>query len=151
MKKPEQNITDLSSNAFPNKWLVALPGLIMQMKTAYGLSALTPVKNLSYNYVLSGFKGNQPIILKLGSDIDGLRREAVALRIFAGFGVVKTLAASDGMLLLERAVSGVSLKSYFPEKDNDAIRTCAECLKRLHEASIPHTHKLPHIKIGLQY
>jgi streptomycin 6-kinase len=146
MKKPEQNITNLSSNAFPKKWLAELPELIVQIKATYELSALTPVKNLSYNYVLSGFKGNQPIILKLGPDIDGLKREAVALRAFTGFGVVKTLAASDGMILLEHAVSGISLKSYFPEKDNDAIRTCAECLKRLHEASIPHTHTFPHIK-----
>ena len=53
---------------------------------------------------------------------------------------------SDGMLLLERADPGVSLKSYFPEKDNDAIQITCECLKRLHQAPILSDHRLPHIK-----
>lgn len=146
MKKLEQNITNLYGSTFAKKWLAELPELIVQIKAIHELSALRPVKNLSYNYVLSGFKGNQPIILKLGPDIDGFKREAVALRAFAGFGVVKVLEESDGMLLLERAVSGVSLKSYFPEKDNDAIRICAECLKHLHKAPIQRSQAFPHIK-----
>jgi streptomycin 6-kinase len=146
MKKLEQNITNLYGSTFAKKWLAGLPELIAQIKATHELSDLTPVKNLSYNYVLSGFKGNQPVILKLGSDIEGFKREAVALRAFAGFGVVKMLAEGDGMLLLERAVSGVSLKPYFPKKDNDSIRICAECLKRLQKAPIPHVHTFPHIK-----
>ncbi|CAL7962362.1 hypothetical protein MIDIC_470007 [Alphaproteobacteria bacterium] len=48
------------------------------------------VKNLSYNYVLSRFQCSQPIIFKLGHDIDGFKREAVALKAFARFGVVNS-------------------------------------------------------------
>lgn len=51
-----------------NGWLHCT--LVEQMKTAYGLSGLKPVKNLSFNYVLFGFQESQPIILKLGPDID---------------------------------------------------------------------------------
>lgn len=49
------------------------------------------------------------------------------------------------MLLLERADPGVSLRSYFPEKDNDAIQITCECLKRLHPAPIPSDHHFPYI------
>ncbi|KTD57651.1 aminoglycoside phosphotransferase family protein [Legionella shakespearei] len=128
------------------QWLDSLPELIKQMEMSYGLSGLKAVKNLSYNYVLSGFQESQPVILKLGPDIDGFKREALALKAFSGFGVVKVLAECGGMLLLERAVPGVSLKSYFPEQDNDAIHIACDCLKRLHQAPLPPIHAFPHIK-----
>jgi streptomycin 6-kinase len=89
---------------------------------------------------------SQPVILKLGPDIDGLKREANALKVFEGCGVVKVLAADDGMLLLERSIPGVSLKSWFPAKDNDAIHITCDSLKRLHQAPIPQVHLFPHIK-----
>ena len=56
------------------------------------------------------------------------------------------MSGNEGILLLERAVPGVSLKSYFPEKDNDAIRIVCESLKRLYQAPMPRAHLWPHIK-----
>jgi streptomycin 6-kinase len=44
-------------------------------------SLLQPFKNLSYNYVFSGFQGLQPIVLKLGLDSHALKREAFAANI----------------------------------------------------------------------
>jgi streptomycin 6-kinase len=145
MKTLEENIINLYGEA-GKQWLTDLPKLVLKMETTLSLSDLKPMKNLSYNYVLSGFQGSQPIILKLGPDIDGLKQEAITLQAFSELGVVKVLAQNDGMLLLERAVSGISLRSYFPEKDNDTIHITSECLKRLHQAPIPHTHLFPHIK-----
>jgi streptomycin 6-kinase len=145
MRILEKNIINLYGQK-GTQWLADLPKLTAQMEIDHGLSDLKPVKNLSYNYVLSGLQESQPIILKLSPDIGGLKREATALKAFVGFGVVKVLAESDGILLLERAVSGISLKSYFPEKDNNAIHIVSECLKRLHQAPIPHVHAFPHIK-----
>jgi streptomycin 6-kinase len=66
------------------QWLGDLPKLITQVEVTYGLSNLKAVNNLSYNYVLSGFQEAQPIILKLGLDIDGFKREAAALMAFSG-------------------------------------------------------------------
>ncbi len=149
MRVLEKNIINLYGDK-GKQWLASLPRLIEQMEVVYGLSGLKQVTNLSYNYVLSGFQESQPIILKLGPDIDGFKREASALKAFSGFGVVKVLAESDGMLLLERAVSGVSLKSYFPEQDNDAIHISCDCLKRLHQAAIPRVHAFPHVKDWLK-
>ena len=106
MRVLERNIINLYGDK-GKQWLASLPRLIEQMEVVYGLSGLKQVTNLSYNYVLSGFQESQPIILKLGPDIYGFKREVAALKAFSGFGVVKVLAEGDGMLLLERAVSGV--------------------------------------------
>jgi streptomycin 6-kinase len=128
------------------QWLDHLPNLIAQTAGTYGLSNLKPVNNLSYNYVLSGFQGSQPIILKLGLDIDGFKREAAALMAFSGFGVIQVFSENAGLLLLECAVPGVSLKSYFPENDDEAINITANAIKRLHKAPIPRANAFPHIK-----
>lgn len=145
MTNLEMNILNLYGNK-GKQWLANLPSLVKQMETVYGLSSLKPVKNLSYNYVLSGFQGLQPIILKLGLDIKGLAREAYALKAFSGYGVVSLIAEEHGMLLLKRAISGESLKLYFPENDNDAIQIMCSCLKRLHQAPVPKVNSFSHIQ-----
>jgi streptomycin 6-kinase len=145
MKSFEKNIISLQGE-MGKQWLADLRRLIAQMEKIYKLSALKPVENLSYNYVLSGFQGEQPIVLKLGIDNEALKREAAALKAFAGFGGVKVLAENEGILLLERAVSGSPLKSYFPKKDDEAVCITCKCLKRLHQASIPKAKVFSHIK-----
>jgi streptomycin 6-kinase len=128
------------------RWLDHLPRLVAKIEVGYGLSNLKPVKNLSYNYVLTGFQGSKAVILKLGLDIDGFKREAAALMAFEGSGVVEVLSENTGLLLVECAVPGVSLKSYFPDKDDGAINITANVIKRLHKVPIPSPHAFPHIK-----
>jgi streptomycin 6-kinase len=113
-------------------WLAELPKLVNKISSRFNLHNLKAVPNLSYNYVLSGVQGETPIILKLGLDIESLERETFALKCFAGYGAVKVLAAEEGLLILERAVPGTSLKSYFPDKDMDAVRIAANIMKKLH-------------------
>lgn len=96
--------------------------------------------------MLSGLQGDNPIILKLGLDYEALIREAFALKFFARCGAVKVLAEDKGMLLLERAVSGTSLKSYFPDQEHESIEIACKVMKKLHKANIPITHNFPHIK-----
>ena len=132
------------------QWLDDLPRLITQVEATYGLSNLKPVNNLSYNYVLSGFQGSKAVILKLGLDIDGFKREASALMAFEGSGVVQVFSENTGLLLLECAVPGVSLKSHFPKNDDEAINITANVIKRLHKAPIPNTHAFPHVKDWLE-
>ncbi len=127
-------------------WLENLPEIVKATARAYGLSDLTPVGNLSYNYVLSGVQGNAPIILKQSLDIEALRREAAAFAAFAGFGTVKVLAEDKGMLILERVVPGDSLKSYFSARDDEAIYIACTMMKRLHLAPLPKDGTFPHIK-----
>jgi streptomycin 6-kinase len=59
------------SNIYGEKgkaWLDELPRLITAISSKHGLRDLKAVTNLTYNYVLSGFQGDNPIILKLGLD-----------------------------------------------------------------------------------
>lgn len=129
------------------QWLDTLPHLIAQAATTYDLSNLTPLKNLNHHYVLSGFKKDQPIILKLGLDYDGFKREAAALRAFSKWGAIQIFSENNGVLLQKRAIPGISLKAYFPEKENEAISAATHIIKRLHTAPIPPTHTFfPHIK-----
>ena len=126
-------------------WLTDLPELTHEIGYKWGLSGLTAVSNLSYNYVLSGFQGNQPIILKLGMDVDGLKREAAALKAFEGFGAVGILAESAGTLLLEHAVPGTSLKSYCPHQNAQAIHIACTVMQQLHQAPPPQGN-FPHMR-----
>lgn len=144
MKKLEENIINLYAEQ-GRQWLANLPQLIARLEITYGLSHLKPFENLSYNYVLSGFQDAQPIVLKVGLDSNALKQEGLALKAFAGFGAVNVLMETEEMLLLECAVSGVSLKSYFFEKDNNAIQITCECLRRLHKAPRPNAYRFPHI------
>lgn len=118
-------------------WLAYLPRLVEDMEKKWGLSDLKPVTNLSYNYVLAGFQGSEPIMLKLGLDVAGLHREAEALRALSGFGAVKVLAEQNGALLLERAVPGTSLKVTFPKGDPRSIRIACQVTQILHKAPLP--------------
>ena len=126
-------------------WLNELPQLVLAISSRLGLRDLKEVTNLTYNYVLSGFQGDNPIILKLGLDHELLTREAFALKCFKGVGAVKVLAEDDGILLLERAVPGTSPKSYFPTNENESIEIACRVMKNLHQANIPRTHNFPHI------
>lgn len=128
------------------EWLDEMPGLVAAISLKLDLRDLKEVTNLTYNYVLSGFQGNNPIILKLGLDSEALKREAFALKCFAGCGAVHVLAEDNGMLLLERAIPGISLKSYFPAKEKESIEIVCGVMKKLHQANIPTTHNFPHIK-----
>lgn len=141
----ESNIINIYGKT-GQQWLDDLPKLITQVEATYGLSNLKPVDNLSYNYVLTGFQDSKAIILKLGLDVDGFKREAAALMAFAGFGAVEVLIENNGLLLLECAVPGVSLKSYFPENDDEAINITTNVIKRLHQVPIPSPHPFPHVK-----
>jgi streptomycin 6-kinase len=116
MSSFESNIVNIYGDR-GKVWLSNLKTLLEEIALKWNLSELKPFNNLSYNYVLSGFQNKQPIVLKLGFDIESLQREAEALRNFYNFGAVKILAEKDGALLLERAMPGKSLKSYFPEMD----------------------------------
>ena len=127
-------------------WLNELPQLVSETSSKLDLRDLKEVPNLTYNYVLSGFQDGNHIILKLGLDNEGLKQEAFALKCFAGCGAVKVLAEDEDMLLLERAVPGMSLKEYFPTKEKESIEIACGVIKKLHQASISAAHNFPHIK-----
>lgn len=130
-------------------WLDNLSNQVNYLAKQYRLSDLKPVNNLSYNYVLSGFKQKMPVILKVGVDQSSLEREGNALNAFANQGAVKVLSQDSGILLLQQAIPGHSLKSYYPEQDLDSIYIACEVMGKLHQAPIPDNHTFPHIQTWL--
>ncbi|MGA2877120.1 MAG: aminoglycoside phosphotransferase family protein, partial [Nitrososphaerales archaeon] len=123
-----------------------MPKRVDEIAVEWSLSALIPMENLSYNYVLSGFQGTQPIILKLCINVEDLNAEAVALKSFEGFGAVKVLMHEEGAILLERAVPGDLLKSFFPNRDHEAIQIVCGLMKKLHQAPLASGHTFPHVR-----
>lgn len=126
-------------------WLANLAKTISKISADWNLSDLKPFENLSYSYVLSGMQGNKPIILKLSPDVEELKQESNALKALKNFGVVQILAEQNGAILLERAVPGTSLKSYFLSKETEAIEIACNLMKKLHQAPVPQD-KFPHIR-----
>jgi streptomycin 6-kinase len=101
----EENITSIYREK-GKKWLAELPKQVQQFTALWGLSHLRPCDHLSINYVLSGYQGDNPIILKLSPDAVSLHKETMALAAFAGYGAVAVLDHQDHALLLQRAVPG---------------------------------------------
>ncbi len=142
------NIIDLYG-PLGQQWLNKLPEITNQIAVTWGLSGLQPVKNLSYNYVLSGFRSQQPVVLKTSLDVEALKQEASALHAFNGYGAARVLEEMTGALLLERAIPGISLKSYFPHQDTEATYIACKVIQKLHQAPAPQS-KFSHIRDWLQ-
>lgn len=135
---------------FGKNWLKSIPNTIRTISQKYQLSKLTPLENLSYHYVLQGFKEQLPIILKLGPNPNVLKHEYAALKAFSGFGVVKVLAEDEGMLLLEQVIPGRSLKTLFPNNDYEATIIACDLIRSLHKAPIPTTSNFENIANSLK-
>lgn len=121
-----------------------LPSIIDHLSHRHHLQNLTVVNNLSYNLVLKGWQDKTPIVLKIGLDKKALHQEAAALKAFAGNGAISLLTAEDGFLILEQAIPGASLKSFFPQNDRDAIEIACTTMQKLYQAEIG-GEKFPHI------
>ena len=143
MEKLKENIIKIYRSR-GESWLAGLPRSVEQLKDAWGLSKLKPISNLSYSYVLEGFKRVAPIILKLSPDADLIDKEAQALDAFKGFGAVSLLDRKDGVLLLERAVPGTLLKNSDPKESR--IEIACKVLERLHKAPYFSKGSFPHIE-----
>ncbi len=139
------NITSIYGNK-GQEWLGNLPNTVSAFSKRWDLSGLKPFDNLSYNYVLSGFQEDLPIILKLGIDTGVLNREVMALEAFKGFGAVEVINQADGALLLECASPGYSLKQFFPDRDAEAIIIVSGIINKLHQAPKPASNDFPPIK-----
>lgn len=112
-------------------WLSALPDLIAEASHRWDLTCVTPVSNLSYNFVAYAQRNTENVILKLGVPNNELQSEIAALRFYNGRGACRLLDADPekGMLLLERLIPGHMLASVMD--DEHATRIAADVMSRL--------------------
>jgi len=136
---------DRIRGAYPNgaKWLDELPVLVERAARNWQLTDISPVPNLSYNFVAfaqrglsaergrSGMRGESPVVLKIGPPNNELASELAALRLFDGEGAVRLLEADDEnfTFLLERLRPGRMLAEL--DNDDEATRIAAEVMRRL--------------------
>jgi streptomycin 6-kinase len=135
-------------NIFKEKgkiWLFDLPNLVKKAADNWKLHSLIPISDLTYNYVLSGFQNDTPIILKLSPNFEWLSIETETLKAFSGYGVVNIIAADNHGLLLERVVPGTSLNSYLPDQKNEALQIICNIMQKLHHAPLPENKRFHHI------
>lgn len=157
-------------------WLEKIPEMIDELAKKYHLTNLKPVPNLNFNYVAAGYQTvtyqtitsqsdkhhqaqDKPIILKMGLNTKAFRKEALCLKAFKGLGAVEVLTATvetdtaeneTAVLILECAVPGKTLKSYFPDKEEESIEITTAIIKKLHTAQIPKNHHYYSVKELLQ-
>ncbi|MEZ5315057.1 MAG: hypothetical protein R3E91_02445 [Chlamydiales bacterium] len=122
------------------QWLDSLPDITAKIANEHNLSGLTPVNNMTFNYVASGYQNDKPIILKIGMNSKTLTKESLCLKAFAKHAVAEVIAHDDNMIIMQRAVPGSTLKAHFPDNDIDATKILCAKLKELHKALIPESH-----------
>ncbi|KIC70677.1 hypothetical protein DB44_GQ00020 [Candidatus Protochlamydia amoebophila] len=118
---------------------------IEELKSAWELSELKPLSNLSYSYVLGGFQVCTPIILKLSPDYEQIKKRA--LDVFKGFRAVSVLGRKGGVLLLGRAMPGALLKNSHSKESR--IEIACKVMNRLHQTPLPIKGRFPASKNGL--
>ncbi|GHU15836.1 hypothetical protein FACS189449_13600 [Alphaproteobacteria bacterium] len=59
------NITSIHGD-IGRKWLCDLDSIVADLARKWSLTDLKPFDNLTFNYVLSGFQNDVPIVLKIG-------------------------------------------------------------------------------------
>ena len=69
MNNFKQSIIDLYGEA-GKAWLHTLPALTNELAQLLGLRDLVVFEGLTYNYVLHGLRGDEPVVLKLAYEMD---------------------------------------------------------------------------------
>lgn len=139
MNELKKNIISMYNDE-GQQWLDSLPDITAKIATEHNLSGLTPVNNMTFNYVASGYQNDNPIILKIGMNSKALTKEASCLKAFSKHAVTEVIADDNNMIIMQRAVPGSTLKDHFPDNDIDTTKILCESIKELHKASIPESH-----------
>jgi len=126
-------------------WLQSLPQTTTALIQHWNLTQLLPVTNLSYNYVMTGYQGTTPIILKISCTQIDAQKEYTALTAYNGIGCIRLLDhhLTHHALLLEHALPGTSLVPLFPDNDDTAIAHTVQVIQLLHAAAVPTNSVLP--------
>ncbi len=152
MNKFKQNIVNIFGSK-GNEWITALPSVIKNLATLWNLHDITPVKNMTFHYVAKAITHtHQPVILKIGYDQKSIENEKQALIYFNGDGSIKLIDHTEKYhaLLLQQAIPGITLTSFYPDQIDLVIDCYTSTMKKLHSKHLPSNHNYPHIREWLQ-
>ncbi len=117
------------------QWLDQLFFMQSVLKKQWHLSDISPVENMSYNYVAKAIKGKaEPVVIKIHCDNKAYLEEFHSLHFFHGKGAVKLIDHDDQYkaLLLEQAIPGKSLKDFYPQFTNEVMLIYVNVMHELH-------------------
>jgi streptomycin 6-kinase len=152
MEALTQNITNIFGKE-GEKWLSNLPVILKTLTRHWRLSNVTPVNNMTFNYVAAAITDTeQPVILKISFDEKSIAEEKQALIYFNGNGSIKLIDANEKYhaLLLQQAVPGATLKSFYPDQMDFVMDRYIDTIKKLHDKRWPNQHHYRHINDWLK-
>jgi streptomycin 6-kinase len=147
-----KNFTDTVIRTWPiagKAWLDQLPELMRFFSSEWRLQDIMPFENLSFNFAAKAYSNDykKTVVLKIGIPSAEFIQETKALTFYGGHGCVKLLAHhyQKGGMLLEFVEPGTTLRSFFPEKDDQAVAYACQTMKKLHARPINTASDFPTI------
>jgi len=134
-------------------WIDKLPGTVEILADHWNLSKLIPADNMSFNYVVKAIcNTDQPVVLKIGFDVNVIADEVRALAYFDGNASVRLIDYNEkyNALLLQQAIPGTSLKSFYPANDKFVIDCYVDTVQKLLDKPLPNKHSFRHISDWLK-
>lgn len=127
------------------KWAAAFPEALSACVTAWELENITPLSNLSYNFIAAAETASgQAVILKMGVPNPELTTEVLALRAYNGRGAARLLDYDSvhSALLLERLSPGTEL-----HRLGNNLQECETAARVMEQITIlpPDKHEFPSI------
>jgi streptomycin 6-kinase len=147
MEQLTKNITNIFGKQ-GEKWLANLPAIVETLARHWTLRNITPVNNMTFNYVATATTcTEQPVILKISCDEKSIAEEKKALIYFNGNGSIELIDDNKKYhaLLLQQAVPGITLKSFYPDQIDFVMDRYVDTIKRLHDKRLPNQHHYRHI------
>jgi streptomycin 6-kinase len=134
-------------------WIFSLPYIINELATHWKLNNITPMDNMTFNYVAKATTNtNVPVVLKVGCDAKSISSEIQALKHFAGGGSIQLIGHNDkyDALLLQQAVPGTTLKSLYPSQIEYVMDCYIDTVRKLHNKSLSNVGNYCHISDWLR-
>jgi streptomycin 6-kinase len=123
-----------------SQWLKDLPELISFLCVEWQLSNVVVFDNLSFNFVARAYSSfyNKPVVLKVSFPCPEFLNESRALEYYNGHGCARLLELdrAKSAMLLDLIEPGVTVRSWFPAYDNNAVKVACDVIKKLHVRSI---------------
>jgi streptomycin 6-kinase len=148
MKLLKQNITNIFGKE-GKAWIDDLPTTINTLATYWGLKQITPVENMTFNYVAKAVtNADQAVVLKIGCDEKSLFHEIQALNYFDGNGSIRLIShhPEHHALLLQQAIPGETLKSLYSSQIEYVMDSYVDTMKKLHNKPLLKTNNYRHIR-----
>ncbi len=118
------------------EWFTRLPLMCAELAHYWNLCKISPVSNMTFNYVAKAIsKNKEPVVLKISYDNLSILDEQRALADLGSGGSIKLIDYHQkyNALLLQQAIPGITLKSIYRNQPDYVMDSYVETMQRLHD------------------